>query len=250
MLKSGYHLYSSAYVAATKKPDEDTINVIPIEHLTDVDGSIDTYVGSLDQTMVLEATWINIGCDGRLTSPDVVLGEVVWVYRYADTDKYYWVTIHKDSTIRKLEHVVYGWCDTADDLTEAKLEDMYTLTASTRDQYIELVTSKKNKEPVLYTVRLDTKEGVLTVKDDVDNTIVLRSTDRSLDVITSTITFTCDKFHVTGDVQFDKTLTTDGATALKSTLAVSGSTTIGGSLNVSGSIKGSSVSNSSTTLST
>lgn len=119
--------------------------------------------------------------DGHLqNAPDVRRGERVFIYRYADTDKFYWVSSNLDRRLRRLETTTYMW--QAD--PNAKNDDpwtddnCYVLEVSTHDQLITFTTSQKNKEPFKYTIQLNTKDGFFSITDQDLNVIQLDSAEQ------------------------------------------------------------------------
>lgn len=190
MLKDGLgnlKIYSLGIVTVDKPRTTDDIEVCPIEELSLTDGKISDIEKPYETSLLdagdvgakskaksgatLTAKWIPYGHSNRITSPDVIKNETVLLFRFADTDEYYWTTIFREPQIRRLETVCYMYGDLTEPLKQWDKESSYWLEYSTHDQHIHLHTSKSNKEPYIYDVRIDTKEGYIEVKDDVGNFI-------------------------------------------------------------------------------
>ncbi len=189
---SGLKPYSLGIVKVDKDRNTDIINVIPIEELTLLDGdiinntstkhtnSLPNKDGVIEDVNVVEdnyitAKWIPYGHSNRATSPDVIKGETVMMFRYMDTDEYYWTTIFTEPSIRRKETVVYSYGDLKDGNVPLDKDSTYYLKVSTHDKVITLHTSKSDGEPYEYDVTLDTGEGVFTITDNIGNDVVLDS---------------------------------------------------------------------------
>lgn len=187
-----FRVYSLGVVAMNKERTSNDIEVTPIEQLTMLDGELTSktteyearaetpdgmaYEENLTTTATVKATWLPLGQSNRQTAPDVRRGEEVLIYQYADADQYYWDTLRNNVALRKLETVVWAWSDTRDEgVTQASPEDTYTLTLSTHDGHITLQTAKANQEPYRYTFQFNTKEGNVSLSDDIGNLIKLDS---------------------------------------------------------------------------
>jgi len=240
---SGLKLYSLGIVKVDKSRNSDVIAAIPIEELSLLDGDIinnptivhknsipnkDTVVSNTEVTAdnFITATWIAFGHSNRMTSPDVIHGETVMIFRYMDTDEYYWTTIFREPTIRRKETVVYGYGDLASGNASLNKDNMYYMKVSTHDKVVTLHTSKSDGEPFEYDVILDTSEGVLTIKDDVGNSISMDSRTG-----TANVTTTKDVVINTNNV------TVNAATVVNintPTLNVSNDLNVGGNVSIGG----------------
>jgi hypothetical protein len=75
-----------------------------------------------------------------------------------------------DSNLRKLETVIYSFSGTSNESVDSTdPNNCYYLEVSTHSGQITLHTSDKNGEPFKYTFQFNTKEGVVTLADDVGN---------------------------------------------------------------------------------
>lgn len=197
-------LYSVGLVSENKKLSSDEIYVIPIEVTPVVEGEInndtkDVSVGGVDRNgepyevkvktgSSIVAEWLRLGNTNRRTSPDVRRGERVLLYRFADSDKFYWESMGMDDHLRGLETVVYSWSNTKTEWPAAdatKPEQCYTLEIDTHKKLVTFKTNKDtgqtgNGEPYAYTFQLNTAEGYFTITDDVGNYIELDSAETKI----------------------------------------------------------------------
>lgn len=186
-----YKLISVGIVALNKALNENVIEVWPSEHLSYVDGELthaltkleakgedasgQKYTSFVMVSATLRAEWKSSGTN-RSTPPDVRRGERVEIWRYADTDQYYWSAMGSDDDKRKLETVVHSYSGTADEAEKGvNPENSYQTEVSTHKKLMRITTSKKNGEKVAYTVELNGGEGIFGVTDDKGNWIQMDS---------------------------------------------------------------------------
>ena len=94
MADSAFKFYSLGIVAKDKPTKTDMIDVVPIEHITDIEKDINETKTlkskAVDQSNKPQSTeiksintvtakWISIGGSNRLSSPDVIAGETVLI---------------------------------------------------------------------------------------------------------------------------------------------------------------------------
>jgi len=191
-MTSGLVMYSIGIVKTDKLRSSDIINVIPIEELPLLHGDLinnktvtmesnkpnkDGVVNneSLESDNYIQASWLPYSNSNRLTSPDVIKGETVILFRYQDTDEYYWTTIFREPSIRRLETVIYAYGDLKDGNVPLDKNTTYYMAVSTHDKYVKVHTSKSDGEPFEYDIMLDTANGTLNVNDNIGNNISLDS---------------------------------------------------------------------------
>ncbi len=224
---SKFTFYSVGIVATTKSLGSDIISVVPIEQLNLADGPLETftdkrsiklpnatgkiYNGTFTSTVKILATWLPLSDSNRMTSPDVCKNETVMLYRYANTDQYYWTTIFREALIRRLEHVVYAYGDLTAPLQEWDQNSSYWILWSTVEKLIHLHTSKSDGEPYTYDIIIDTKHGSVTVKDDINNSITLDSPTSTLTINTNKAA-TINTQKATVNASESATITTPTAT--------------------------------------
>jgi hypothetical protein len=180
----------------------------------------------------LSAKWLPGDDSNRMTAPDVCANETVLIYRFADTDEYFWRTIFREPTIRRLETVYYVYGNVTEPLKEIGKDNSYWFQVSTHDKIIKLHTTKCDKdpkEPYIYDIELDTGRGILTITDDVKNTITLTSKDGELKITTNkkVVIKTKDveiegKVSIKGDTTIKGKVTLDGAVNTTSNVEIKG----------------------------
>lgn len=199
MNASKLDIYSIGIVAANKPLSSHDIEVTPIEDFSMIDGEItdnttpykakgsadgkSTYQLELDTTASIKAKWMPVGQANRYTAPDVRRGEMVMIYRFADTDEYYWVTMKDDLTLRKLETVIYAFSGTTDEFKGVGPSTHYFLEISTHKKLAHFHTSKANGEFCSYDVQINAAEGYVNIQDDVGNIFSLDSKNRRIELI-------------------------------------------------------------------
>ena len=201
MSESQLKLYSLGIVTEDKQRNSDYIKVTPIESLPLQSGPINQQVSQYnvslpDSTGVkrahqvtgdnhVVAKWIQIGSNNRITAPDVYHGETVSLYRYADTDEYYWTTMFREPSLRKKETVLYGYSNQSGKGNFDK-SSSYWAEVSTHDKHIHIHTSNNDGEPYGYDILLDTSTGKLTIADTIGNKLELDSSSSSINLTTNT----------------------------------------------------------------
>ena len=249
-------MYSLGVVAKDKPTETDVIVVMPIEHITDKNSDIneetDYESKSKDHKKVpnqvktvskntIEATWIPFGDSNRMSAPDVIAGETVMIFTYADTNEYYWTTMMREPGIRRLEKVLHGYSNLSSGArTDGFDRDTsYWHEVDTMNKYVKFHTSDNDGELTTYDITLNTKEGTLEVKDGIGNSIVMNSGEGSLTVtMNSKVTLKAPEIILDGAVTTTGTQLIEDKATLKSGMAVSGgggsTVDIGGNLNVQG----------------
>ena len=193
---SKLRFYSLGIIAENKKLSSKEVEVTPIEEMPMLDGELapvatdynakavdslgSNYEATVEATTTIKAKWLALGGGNRITAPDVRRGEMVMLYKFGDTDKYFWMTQNEDLKLRKLETVIYAFSATTNEGAEMNAETFYFIEISTHKKLITLHTSKDNGEPFSYDIQLNTAEGKLVITDDTDNFIMLDSAERRI----------------------------------------------------------------------
>lgn len=127
---------------------------------------------------VIKAHWLSWGSQ-RITSPDMRRKMRVMVYRYADTDEYYWEDMGLDSHLMRLETVVWGINNNPDGTGASSIspKNMHTLEFSSHTKQLTLRTCKTQGEPTAYVFQLNLGGGSVTLADDLGNALSLDSTE-------------------------------------------------------------------------
>ncbi len=190
-------LYSLGIVIEDKQRGSDLISVLPIEELPLTDGLVkdvkrDFKAKTVNAKSVIKtsevkgdlkliAKWIPFGHSNRISSPDVIKNETVILFRFADTEEYYWTTIFREPSIRRLESVLYAFGNLAKGMEAFDKESSYWFEVSTHDKYIKLHTAKSDGEPYEYDVTFNTETGFIEIKDNIGNVIKLTSRENRIE---------------------------------------------------------------------
>jgi hypothetical protein len=193
---SKLRFYSVGIIAENKKLTSRDVEVCPIEDSPMLDGeitsSVSTYTAgaadskgaayqvAMSTTNTVRATWLPIGSSNRMTAPDVRRGETVILYRFADSDQFWWSTLKDDAHLRKLETVIYGFSGTTVEGAKPSADNMYFLEISTHLKAVTFHTSKANGEPYSYDIQINTEKGFIQFQDDVGNVFCLDSTKNEI----------------------------------------------------------------------
>jgi len=238
--ESKLKLYSMGIVTADKPRGTDIIDVYPVEELPLVDGKIEDYSldykvslpnasggnvsGNIKGGATIQAKWIPYGQNNRVTPPDVIKNETVLIFKYADTDKYYWTTVFNEPGIRRQETVTYMYGNIPTPLIPFNKNTSYWFEVSTHDKTIKLHTSNNDGEVCEYDIILDTGAGTLSIKDSLGNVIVLDSPAGNLTAnINTLVTATVPDAILNANVVINGTLTVRDAVTMESTLQVADS---------------------------
>lgn len=237
MEPSKFHFFSFGVVAANKARGSDMVQVVPTEKFFMMSGEMTDNVDKIDvkgkdadgkdyqetaQTKApLTCKWIPLGEPNRVTPPDVRRNEQVLIYRYGDTQYYFWTSAF-NNVLRKLETVGWWWSgdpnDSPDDLAKRTADNGYFLQISSHDKNIILSTSKLNGEKCRYRFQFDMANGHWTLGDDLGNEIELDSvagvltatTENKIIQNTKDYTVNCENYIVNAKtkVYFDTPKTT------------------------------------------
>ena len=190
-----------------------SLGIVAKDKVKDSDGNITSL--QIKKSKSIPAEWLPNGYSNRMTPPDVTKGMTVMIYNYAGEKKYYWTTIFNELDLTKREKVVYAFSNKEKVPTKEELNQdgfllgkTYYLQVDTYDKFIRLHTNKnedsENPEAVVYDLELDTANGVITVKDDLENSIEIKSQDGIMTIalnkdyilgVKENITLTADKTY-------------------------------------------------------
>jgi hypothetical protein len=189
--------FSLGIVVEDKQDMSDYIKVSPVEELPLLNGSLKDQKfkyevklpdaqGQMQESKVqgdtyIIAKWISFGGTNRNSAPDVYASETVQIYRFADTDEYYWTPVFREPKLRKLEKVLHTFSNVKKGVSDAfSKATSYWFEVSTKDKHIQLHTPKNNGEPFEYDIKLDTAKGIFTVQDNVGNIFTLDSSQSTI----------------------------------------------------------------------
>jgi hypothetical protein len=197
-MESKFKFYSIGIVAKDKPLDSDVIEVNPIEHVGFFNGLLssikETYSGivsnkdgkrkkvSLEGSVTVKATWLANSEGNRMSSPNVVAGETVRIWRFAETEEFYWSTFMREPLLRRLEKALYAWSNLRDGKGQTGFDraSSYWFEVDTINKYIYIKTTKSDGEPFEYDVCINAKDGVISIKDDIANTFIFNSGSSTL----------------------------------------------------------------------
>ena len=191
MRKSLFHIISIGYAAENLKLGSKELAIYPPEFLGYLDGEINQqtareetsgkdyfgreYKAAATISNCMKAKWLQWGSN-RQTAPNIRRTERVIIWRYGNSDCYYWTAMGEDDHLRRLETVIWCFSDTKDEsVTTLTPDNSYYFIISTHRKQVTFGTAKSDGEPFKYTVEFNTKEGSLTIADDVGNHIELNS---------------------------------------------------------------------------
>lgn len=271
MQPSLFHIYSIGRAAVNKKRSSVTLEILPIEKMSYVDGEI---VDNIDETEIegedafgikykdkvqtsntIEASWLPFGSNRR-TPPDIRRGERVLIWRYGDADAFYWTTTGLDDYLRRLETVIWCFSNTKDEsVKQLTPENSWYFEVSTHDKTITLKTNTSDGEAVSYAMQFDINKGLFVLQDDLGNyikldsfnkLIVLKNSDESILALNKTaiegsskesISFKTKNYSLQSEVSAvnSKTMTFKGTSlGITAQTSVTGKTSIAGNTNIQG----------------
>lgn len=186
LLRSHFHFYSFGIVVGDKERNEAEIIVFPTESQMEYTGSVESvqtlsnlsatnelenssnFTVDLDQK--LEATWVSIGQDNRISIPDVCNGEVVMLFKFGESNVIFWDTCFVENKLRRKEHRVIAVSNT-DDVTELLHEgNMYWQSLDSRDKKVQMIyTADNDEEETTWDFHIKTDEGYLVIVDGKGN---------------------------------------------------------------------------------
>lgn len=190
--------FSIGIVIEDKKRDSDYVKVSPTEvlplqngtlnnqneemklNLPDASGVKRLHKASKDNVIV--ARWYPGDSTNRMTSPDVVAGESVQLYRFADTDEYYWRTMFREPSLRRLETLNIAIGGLAEGGESFDKNSSYFAEMSSHDKHILLQTSIANGEICGYQIKLDMALGKLSILDTNGNNVILDTNNNSINI--------------------------------------------------------------------
>lgn len=176
--------------AENKEIKSNKLVVTPIEKLPFMDGEMVDRVDAVEYSGVdaegkstagksfvsnnIEAVWLPE--TNRRTPPDVMRGEHVEIYQYANNDKYYWRSSGLDDKLRRLETIVVGIAANPGlGVDGIDPENMYFIEISSHKKMVTLSTSQKNGEVCTYDFQFDMSSGKVVLEDNVGNHALLDS---------------------------------------------------------------------------
>ena len=185
--------YSIGYVAKDKTHGSVHIRAFPIERIPFFDGSIspDTkiiyssgidrfgnpYYAKVKSDHTIRCEWLR-GDNFSCVPADVVAGEYIDIYRYMDTDKFYWKTIKNNHNLRTTDSFTIAIAAKADgdksgsDITQ---QNAYVISGNSADGFLNISTSQNRGEKYGYCFQINTKDSTVYTVDTDGNKIGIAS---------------------------------------------------------------------------
>lgn len=272
--------YSIGTATENKPLTTNELNVMPTEVFSATDGEVTLnpeqvvskgvdrdgrqYETSVVSDRSVTAKWLPFGSN-RATAPDVSRGEKVMLYRFADTDTYYWRTLGLDEELRRLETVitVYNANPKRGMGSQIDVTNCYYFEVSTHNKTVTFGTSILNGEHTTMHVQIDAGMGVLLFEDGTGQTFYSNAPEAIMQMVNNQDTeFTLEKQNILAkavgnialeagaDIQFkaggNVSLIADGnfdvsasaVTIDTPTTSVSGNLAVGGNVVAAGSLSG------------
>lgn len=244
-------LYSLGVVSEDKKTGSDFIKVAPMEKIPFFNGEISQQgekynveapdaggvnrKSSVTSEATIVAKWTCLGGSNRVSAPDVCAGETVVLLTFADTNDYYWTTIFREPKLRKLEKVLYAFSNEPSGQKEFNKDTSYWFEIDTLTKAITLHTSKNNGEPFSYDIKLDTRNGNFSIKDNVGNSVGLDSKNSQITVES------LEKISVKNKGGDSINISSGNVTVKSSSISIEGNLTVKGNISASGSVHGTNI---------
>lgn len=190
---SVFKLFSIGQVTKPKARDSRHIQVLALESASGTDGEVthapleqifkgvetdgSEYQVKSISTRDMECEWFP-GETNQVTPPDVERGELVLVYRLADTDQYFWTSMGMRNHLRTLESVILMYGATPNAAGNGlDFTNCYYQQWSPLDGHITIGTSQANGEKFKYTIQVNTKSSFIALADDVGNYAEINSAE-------------------------------------------------------------------------
>ena len=249
--KSKLEIFSLGIVAKDKVRGSDIISVYPVETLPIANGNVISInknykanlpdlsgtqnQGQIQSKVILQATWLALECGNQNSAPDLYANESVLLWRYAEVETYYWQSLFREPTLRRLEDILYIYGGTKEYGVELSRKNSYWMEVNTFEGNIKLHTSTSNKEKIGYDIELDGLNGIMTINDNKGNTVVLSSSDDDLTITTNkTINLKTGKeINITAGSNINLKANNIG---LNGNVTINGNTINNGTLNSTGNI--------------
>lgn len=196
--ESNLYLYSIGIVAEDRKENSTKIKVYPTEHAFGITGDLDAEEDIKEKVQNNEGEWLSLSVKSqnyieadwlpwggnRVTAPDIRKGETVLIWRFGGTDQFYWMPRAYEPDLRTTEKAIYYYSNQKEPTGSPSLEEGYTFIVDSINKTVSMHTPVNNGEKVGFDVAFDTENGVLTIQDTRENTIILKSEEDTLTITT------------------------------------------------------------------
>ncbi len=185
--------------------------------------------------LTIVAKWTAIGQSNRVTSPDVIKGETIIIYRVNDTDTFFWSTVMIEPSVRRQETVCYMYGNIPTGLIPFDKDTSYWVEVSTHDKYVHIHTSNNDGEAAVWDIKLDTNQGIFSVTDNAGNDLEINSPAGTIvgNAVTK-MTWRAPDIELDGQVKTTKDVDTTGSSKVGGSSEVGGSSSIGGGMSIGG----------------
>lgn len=189
--------YGLGMVVSDKVEDSYDIEVYPIENIPTASGELsvsdsgsatvkdnagNSVSVAYEKGNIIPCTWYPNGEQNRISAPDVCKGDLVEIYTFGDTDKYYWSVFSHNADLRKREKVMYVFSNKGS--VGSIADKSYFLLVDTINKKTHYHTSDNDGEAVAFDFLFDGTVGV-TLTDSLGNSIVLESINGKLNITTT-----------------------------------------------------------------
>ncbi len=196
---SGFHIYSMGVVAENKPANTDYLKVFPTEKMSQFKGELkktQTMTGShskelelggkskLTKTAWVQCQWLPSEAS-RGSSPDMKVGETVYIYKYGSSETLYWQATSKEKDLRGKEAIL-NVISNSDDPTVMATPDnsWYWLMDNKHEKRFKLKTNMNDGEVCFFEIEGDMKNGWFRLIDNNGNIIKLDSVKQNIEVHT------------------------------------------------------------------
>lgn len=218
-LETNFRCLGKAIVTKDKEEDAYEVEVHLVEAMPSLEGDYNevenknfSYVDANNQTVSVQkdksktitAKWIGLYNSNRISAPDVVIGEMVYIFQEGGNDEYFWASTSMN--MRKKEKVIYSYANKNDSMVNEESGDkQYYLVVDTKNKEIVLHTDSSDGEYTTYDIVINTKDGKVAIKDGKNNYIELDSSNDTytlnmnnnyLGVVTNNYDINCNNFSV------------------------------------------------------
>lgn len=218
MQTSAFQFYSKGIASEDLKLDGSStgyLQVFPEEHHSSADIEITSEESKVEKSNIkttsgknmgsklengysLKAKWLNMGSPNRVTPPFVKKGEAVMIYKFGESDLYYWSTMFTEMDIRKKEAVLNVYANTDEHGKTTNKDNSYWTLMDTVKKKAQVHTAKNDGEIAGYDVILDGAKGLASIVDTEGNKFILNSKTGTLDIKLKRLNLNVDEVNITG----------------------------------------------------
>lgn len=151
-------------------------------------------------TSQIEVRWRRLGGGNQMTAPNVCASETVMLYRNINTDEYVWDDLGREPGLRGKEDVIIGFSNVHAGSEKADVDTSMYIRYNTIDGYLEINAPANDGENAAYNIKLDSRNGFLTIADNQKNKLQLDSNKGKLTAeIEKEVEITTKKYILNAD---------------------------------------------------